>query len=182
MTKSLVITTIAVIIGVIIVLVGAGMISWSNTEITQKNGVYAQQKKNEAVFDKTWKTITQTVQVSDRYKNSFKEAFTAIMSNRYGADKKTNPVFKWIQESNIQFSDQIYQKLMTCIEANRAEFLLEQTKLIDLNREHTILIEQFPGSLYNIILKRDTIVIVVVTSTKTGEVFKSEKDEYINLD
>ncbi|MBE3138866.1 MAG: hypothetical protein IMZ63_03515 [Actinobacteria bacterium] len=179
--KVIVITSVLVLIGFIGLMLISGVISWSNNEIDLKNGVFAQQKKNEAVFDKTWKTISQTVQVSDKYKDSFKDVYKEIMAGRYSADKKSNPVFKWIQEANIQFSDRIYEKLMTVIEANRAEFLLEQSKLIDINNEHTKLIEKFPGSIYNMILNRAKIDIAIVTSTKTEEVFKSRKDDDIKL-
>jgi len=176
-----IITSILIISGLLAISLITGFISWSNQEIDLKNGVFAQQKKNEAVFDKVWKTISQTAQVSDKYKDSFKDVYADIMNNRYAGDKKTNPVFKWIQESNPQFSDKIYEKLMTVIEANRAEFTLEQTKLIDVNNEHTKLIEKFPGSFYNIFLNRAKIDIAVVTSTKTEEAFKSRKDDDIEL-
>jgi len=55
-------------------------------------------KANEVVFDNTWKTISQLVQVSDDYKNSFKEIYVGMAQARNsGNDAK---LMKWVKESN----------------------------------------------------------------------------------
>jgi len=172
------------IISIVIVIVLSmifGIIGWSNGEVNLRQQVIAQQKVNETVFDNTWKIISQTAQVTDKYKESFRVVYKEMMEGRYSADKNTNPLFKWISESTPQFSDAIYIRLMNIIEANRATFTLEQKKLIDINRQHTTMISVFPGILLASIFNRQEIEITVITSERTEEIFKTEREDSVNV-
>lgn len=158
-----------------------GIVGWSNNEVQLRQQVVAQQKVNETVFDNTWKTISQTAQVTDKYKESFRVVYKDMMEGRYSADKNQNPLFKWINESNPQFGDAVFTRLVTIIEANRATFTLEQKKLIDLNRQHITMISTFPGSLFASFLGRIAIQITVVTSETTEKVFKNGREDSIKV-
>ena len=50
---------------------------------------------------------------------------------------------------------------------------MEQKKLIDLSRQHTTMISQFPGSLWAAMLGRTVVPITVVTSARTDSAFTS---------
>lgn len=153
--------------------------SISNQEISLRNQAVAQQKANEVIFDKVWKTIQQVAQVADQSKEAFKEIYFGIMQERYDGEAKGAPLFKWIQEQNPTFSLELYSKLADAIEANRAEFARVQNRLIDIKREHENLRKMFPGSLF--ISGRQELDIKIVTSIKTEEAFRTGKDDDVSL-
>jgi len=136
------------VMGALVVLVSLGMVTliiilmaigWSNQEIELRNQSVAQQKANEVIFDKTWKVIKQKAQITDKYAKDFKDIYVSIMNERYEGDQKNNPMFKWIQEQNPNFSVDMYKDLSDSIEANRAEFARVQNRLVDIKRDMTIL-------------------------------------------
>jgi hypothetical protein len=130
--KALILT--GLIIGFLGLITALTYVSSSNSEISLKNHIEAQQKVCEAFYDKLWKIISQKAQVADQYKNAFKEIYPALIEGRYG-NEKGGTLMKWIQESNPTFDVSLYKDLMSSIEAERTGFFMEQKKLIDLDRE-----------------------------------------------
>jgi hypothetical protein len=167
------------LVGILLVSLVLNVISWSNNEIALRQQVLAQQKVNTTVFDKTWKVIAQQAQVTDKYKDSFKEVYQTIMNERYENSK--NVMWQWIQEQNPQFESRLFEKLMVSIESLRNEFQLEQKKLIDLGRQHTVMVSQFPGSLWASLLGRNVIELQIVTSAKTEESFKTGQENDVKV-
>ncbi len=176
------------IVGALVVLVSLCMVAlivvfmaigWSNQEIELRNQSDAQQKANEVIFDKTWKVIKQKAQITDKYAKDFKDIYVSIMNERYEGDQKNNPMFKWIQEQNPNFSVDMYKDLSDSIEANRAEFARVQNRLVDIKREHDNLRLRFPSKL--VVGSRSELDIKIVTSAKTEEVFSKGKDDDVAL-
>lgn len=165
--------------GVVVALVFVGVVAasayfqYSNSEIGLRNQITAQQKSNEAVFDNTWKIIKQQAGIADQYKDAFKQIYPELMKGRYG-NARGGALLSFIKESNPDFNITLYQQVSNSIEAQRTIFTREQQKLIDLNREHQDLLQKFPGSLF--LASRKSIDIVVVTSDKTEEAFKTGKE------
>jgi hypothetical protein len=150
----------------------------SNQEVQLASQFKAQQTKNTAVFDNTWKIISEVAEVSDQYKDAFKEIYPALMQGRYG-NQKDGSLMKWVTESNPNFDTSLYSKLVNAIEEQRTLFTAEQEKLIDIKREHDVLVQTFPGSIF--LSGRQLPDMVIVTSTKTAEAFKSGKDDDTQL-
>lgn len=159
-----------------VVLVGV-YFSYSNTEIRLRNTVSATQKVTEGSFDKTWKIISQQAQIADKYRDSFKDIYTNIMSERYS--KGDGSLMKWITEANPQFDTKLFEKVANSIEGQRTEFFNQQNKLIDLKREHDNLIGTFPGSV--ILAGRPAVEIRLVTSSKTEAAFETGKEDDVKL-
>ena len=153
-------------------------VSANNKEISLKNHIEAQQKVCESYYDKLWKVLQQKAQVADQYKTAFKEIYPALIEGRYG-NEKGGTLMKWIQESNPTFDVSLYKDLMSSIEAERAGFFMEQKKLIDLDREHKVLRQSFPASMF--IGSRPDVKITIVTSEKTAEVYKTGKENDVDL-
>ena len=168
------------VLAVVVVILVASVIGWSNGEIKLRNQVLAQEQVNETVFDNTWKTISQEAQVSNQYKDSFKAVYVDIMNARYASDRSAS-LMKWVTESNPNFSTDLFGKLMVTIEAQRQTFTENQKKLVDLSREHNNMIQVFPGSLWASILGRQAIPITLVTSAKTEDAFKTGQDNDVQL-
>ena len=160
---------------ILVVIVGM-YISYSNKEIVIRNQAEAVQKESEVIFDKVWKVIQQQANVTDKYKDSFKEIYVEVMDARY---KEGGNLMKWIQEANPNFDSSLYKQLMNTISAERADFANVQTKLISVKQEHDNLRLQFPGSLF--LSGRRPLEIHIVTSTKTDAAFSTGKEDDIKL-
>lgn len=152
--------------------------SYNNTEISLRNQTVAQQKANEAVFDQTWKIISQQAQIANEYKNSFEKIYPQLMEGRYG-NARGGALLSFITESNPNFDTKLYSQLANSIEIQRTEFTREQKKLIDIKREHDVLRQSFPSNLF--VGNRPEIQITIVTSHKTEETFRTGKDEDIEV-
>ena len=176
-------SSIALLVGVFII----GVLSFAlfmknvnvdNKEIDLREDAIAQETICKAFYDKMWKIFSQQAQVSEKYKDSFKEIYIGIMEGRYS--KGDGSLMKWIQESNPNFNDALYQKLMNNIEIQREGFFNEQSKLIDIKKQHDLLMKKFPSKLF---IDDDIkpLDIKIITSTKTEDVYKTGKEDDVNL-
>lgn len=153
-------------------------VTYQNQNVRLKNQIVAQQESNAANFDKMFKVISQIAQVSDEYKETFKEVYPALMEGRYG-NNEDGSLMKWVTESNPVFDVSLYTKLANAIEANRQEFFIEQQKLIDYNREQHNLLNTWPASMF--LASNDTIAIKIITSEKTKAAYSTGEENDINL-
>lgn len=159
-------------------IVGLMYISSNNNEISLRNQATAQQKNLEVVFDRTWKVIQQEAQVADQYKEAFKEIYPALMEGRYG-NARGGALLSMITESNPNFDVKLYDRLSSAIEAQRTDFAREQKRLLDIKREHDDVRLKFPGSFF--VGSRPEIVVVIVTSSKTDDAFRTGKEDDVTL-
>lgn len=165
-----------VLLALTVVLMGIG---YRNQEVGLRNQAAAQEKANTVIYDKVWKVIAQKAQISEKYKDSFKDIYKEIMAGRYAGEAGKAPLFKWIQEQNPQFSVELYKDLSDAVEGNRAEFARVQNRLVDIKREHDNLRQKFPSSLF--VGGRAELVIRIVISDKTERVFETGKDNEVEL-
>ncbi len=164
------------IVGAIVVLVGVGI---SNDEIDLREQCNAQQEANKAVKDKTWKVVKQKAGILDKYATDFQKAFGGIMSERYQGETQGAPMFKWIKEHNPEYSTEMYKDLADAVEANQTEFLNVQKRLIDIKREHMNILKKWPSKM--VVGDRDTLEIIIVTSSTTKKVFETGEDNDVDL-
>jgi hypothetical protein len=161
--------------------------SIQNTKIDLTENVKAQQQTCEAHFDKMHKQIAQVAQVAEqnmsRSKEAFKEIYTGLIEGRYSSD--SDMFMKWVQESNPQFdlnaTSKLYEKLANTIKAGRDEYFMEQKKLISYKQEHDKFVQKWPNRVFLSSLDTQPIDIVVITSDFTEDVYKTGKENDINL-
>lgn len=172
-----------VIVAVVIILgiVGVSMyIGASNTEISMRKQVEAQQEVTASYYDKVWKIISQKAQVSSEYKDGFNEVYTNIMAGRYSSGgNQDESLMKWITEANPQFDASLYKDLMRSIEVERNGYLIQEKKLIDLDREHDTFIALFPNSLF--VQSRGETEIKTIRSTRTNKAAETGVDDDVDL-
>lgn len=153
-------------------------VSTDNQEVELRTQFEGQNKKCEAYFDKMWKILKQKAGVTDQYKESFKDIYTKLIEGRYSQGDGT--LMKWITESNPNFDASLYKDLMQSIEVERTGFFNEQTRLIDIAREHKNLFQKWPSKWFI----NDGLTIVeakVISSAITKEVFETGKEDNIDL-
>jgi hypothetical protein len=133
----------------VFVVIAIATIVWaiglSNSERKLKLRGEAQQVVCEAFFSNMWEIIQSKAGVATEYKNGFKEIYVPLIEGRYS--KGDGTLMKWITESNPQFDPSLYKDLMVAIEGQRNGFFLEQTKLIDIDREHKSMRVTFPANI-----------------------------------
>lgn len=176
-TKILTISSVLGIATIFAVIFGM-FISFNNREKSLRNLGTAQIEVSKNTFETTWKTIKQQAQVTEKYKDSFREVYTSIMDERYEGDR-AGALMSWVQEANPQFDSSIFTKLMTTIEANRLRFQGSQDKLADIKREHDNLLDLFPSSLF--LSGRARLEMPYVRSTLTNEVFSTGIDDSLGV-
>lgn len=152
-------------------------ISISNREIKIRIREVAQQEVCQSYFDKMWKTLQQKANVADQYKDAFKEIYIPLIEGRYS--KGDGSLMKWITEHNPSFDVSLYKDLMESIEAERDGFFFEQSKLIDIDREHKTMRKTFPNKL--VIGSRPDVKIKIIKSLKTENVYQSGQENDIDL-
>jgi hypothetical protein len=154
-------------------------VGYNNKEVELRQQAEAQEQANEVYYDKVWKILAQKAQLTEKYPEDFKEIFVNLMDARYGADKGDNPAFKWIQEQNPNFTSEMYMNLADSISAERTGFARVQTKLVDIKREHDVLLNKIPSKFF--LGGIEELEIRVVTSTKTDATFEIGKEDDIEL-
>ena len=175
--------TMLVLAGVLVVVLalgGCGVLMYFNydgQEIGLRNAVKAHQKSNEVSFDNTWKIIQQQAEVTDKYKDSFKEIYVELMQGRHY--EAGGNFMKWIKEANPNFDSSLFKNLINSVAAERKTFERNQNKLIALKQEHDNVRTTAPGRFF--VGWRPEIEIAIVTSTRTEKTFQTGKDDDTNV-
>jgi hypothetical protein len=162
-----------------IITVAIMWVSYSNSEVRLRNTIVAKQRDNQNEMDAMWKNISQTAQVAEKDRSSLMEIMTGYAQARTGTGDASKSIMNWIKESVPQVSSKVFSKLLNIIVSQRDGFKFRQKELLDLKREHDNLIDTFPSSLF--VGSRGKIDVVIVTSTRTDNAFKSGKDDETQL-
>lgn len=178
-TKSIVLATLAVLV-VLAGLTFVGM-QWryNNRAMKLINKAEAQRGRVEACHDNMWKIISQKAQVSEKYKESFDSIYTHIIEGRYS--QGDGSLMKWITEQNPQFDSSLYQDLMDAIEVERKSFFNEQSKMIDIIREHKDWCQVYPNRWFINDEYAKEIEYTVISSETTKDVMKTGVDNSVEV-
>lgn len=174
-----------IVIAVLVCLIFSGfvlggiIVNTSNTEIEIRSLIEAKQKDNKNEYDAMWKKIAQVAEVTEGQKNALMDIFRSYAEAR--SDKSNNLAMKWIQESIPNVDTSTYNNLQNIILAARDRFVLRQKELIDLKREHDLLMRRFPSGFILQLLGRKEIEIQIVTSSRTEKSFEDGKDEDVSV-
>lgn len=191
------------IVGVIILVVGiiGSYMSFVKSAGKLKNSVVTQWSQNQNAYDKFWKTVKEQAQIPDKYKDDFKELLVADTSGKYG-EGGSDALMLWSNDRGIQLPQESYTKLMTSIEAGRADFAREQKTLLDKQLSYRNKIENSYGGMVwagfaghpspvsgaqapTEDLDGDGLLTPldypIVTSERTQKAFKEGKDEALDV-
>jgi len=132
----------------LIALVAAGSLigAW-NKAVSLETQIVAAADNNEQILGQFYNKLEETVQVTDIYKDDFKDSMTAMLAGRYG-EGGSQAAFQWIQESMPTLDPSMYRSVQLLIEADRNRFQNEQTRLIDLRRQYDQELRSFPSAMW----------------------------------
>lgn len=175
--KSIIGLAAAVIVGVVLLLCVGMYISVNNEERQLRTLAEAQRGKIETQYDAMWKIIQQKAQVTDEYKDSFKDIFVGIMDGRYS--RGDGSLMKWIQESNPNFDSSMYKDLMSTIDVKRTEFMNTQNRMLDIIREHKNLCITAPRCWF--VSDKSDIEYTIVSSTRSKATMTTGIEDDVDL-
>jgi len=170
--------SLGILVAITALIIFSMSISYSNKEIDLRTTTIAQQDKCKAYFDKMWKILKEKAGVADQYKEAFKEIYPKMIEGRYS--QGDGSLMKWITESNPSFDVSLYKDVMQSIEIERTGYFNEQTRLIDMQREHSALLKKAPSRWFlNDTLK--PVAITIVTSKNTKDAYTTGEENDVDL-
>src|ERR1041385_4848867 len=98
------------VIAVLVLIAIVGYVSLSNQEKRLRNLISAQQDTNAAVYDQTWKIISEQANIADQYKEAFAQIYPDLMEGRYG-NARGGALLSFITEHNPTFDTRLYEKV-----------------------------------------------------------------------
>lgn len=159
-------------------IIGVSMyFAYNNQDARIRAQAEAQRGKIEGVHDKMWKTLQQKAQVTNEYKDAFSEIYPALIEGRYS--QGDGSMMKWIQEANPNFDTSLYKDLMQSIELNREEFRKTQERMLDILREHEVLLTTVPAKWF--IQNKERVEYTVISSTRSKVVMETGLDDDVSL-
>ena len=175
--KKIIGICIAVILTIGVFSVVGMYFSYNNTDAKLRAQAEAQLGKIEGVHDKMWKVLQQKAQVSNEYKDAFSEIYPALIEGRYS--QGDGSLMKWITEANPTFDTSLYKDLMLSIELLRTEFEKAQSRMLDIVREHNVLLTTMPSKWF--VSNTERIEYTVISSTRSKTVMATGLDDDISL-
>ena len=182
MSKGTIIT-LGVVGSIILVLVICLLygISASNREARLRNQITAKQVDNTNEYDAMWKKIKQSAEVTDGQKEALRQIFVDHAKARAGDGGQKGALALWIKESVPNVDTSTFNQLMNIITSSRDRFTMRQKELLDYKREHDNMIDTFPSSMILSFLGRGKIDVVIVTSSRTKEAFRTGEDDDVSV-
>lgn len=161
---------------------GLAIGGFHNTEVALRTQYEAKVDANKADFDNVWKTITQVAQVPAKYKDDFQTVYESYMQARQGGNTGQGPLLAFLTEAVPQYdAKELYLKVQTVVESKREAWTTRQKELVDIRREHSVLLRTIPGVFYNVFLSREELPLVLVTSSRTEDAFQTGLDNEVDL-
>lgn len=176
MSKGLIVTLVAV--GALILIPVLMYVGANNREVGLRNRAAAQQRNLENIHDRVWKILQQQADVADAGKEGYLELYPKLMEGRYG-NARGGALLSFVKEHNPTFDLKLYDRLSASIEAQRTDFAREQTKLLDIKREHDDMLQKLPDSLF--VGGRPPLEVKIITSSRSRKALEEGKDDDVNL-
>lgn len=163
--------------------IASSIFSLRSSFIHQENGIKAQYRENQNVYDNFFKYVKETAQVSKEYTSQLKDVFDASIKGRCGKDG-CKAQWLFLKEHNPNFDASLLKEVQIVIAAGRAKFeknqkiLLDKKLMYDNDRAGI-----FAGWVANMFgfprINLDEFDIV--TSDYTEQVFKDKKSEALSV-
>lgn len=167
------------VVGLFVIIYMWMSISYNNYANRTEVAAKSKTKACKVDYDDMWKTIKQQAGVVDKYQESFNKIYSDLIAGRYSDKDGQGQLMSWIQEHNPQFDPSMFKQLMNTIESKRTDFATRQKELIAIQDEYNQTIVAFPGSWF--LSNRKEMDVQIITSTKTEEVYKTGKEDDIEV-
>lgn len=120
---------LAITVGISLSVVSS-VFSHRSAFIRHENGIKAQYKDNQNIYDNYFKKVQEIAQVPKEYAKQLKEVFEASIKGRCGKNGCQNQ-FLFIKEHNPNFDASLLKEVQVVIAAGRTKFEKSQRILLD---------------------------------------------------
>ncbi len=151
--------------------------SYQNQEVELREAISAKIEDNKSHYTKMWEILTGKAGVSKEYAKQFKEIYPKLIEGRYS--KGGGQMMMWIQEHNPTFDTGLYKDVSMAIESQRESFHTTQRQLIDLSRQHNILLKRVPSKWF--LSGVESIDIPVIINDAAEKAFETGKETKMEL-
>lgn len=175
-------------------------IRFYNRSVELEAAIEAQYQSNQNAYDKMWKTIRETAQVPDKYKDDFKELLVTEVPAKYGKEG-SKAMFQWFQDRDLKLPQELYSQVQNVIEGNRTSFQNSQDRILDQQRAYRTHLGRFghgflanmggfpravtgthaPASDTDGDGRMTVFDYEIVTSGRTADAFATGQDEEIDV-
>lgn len=145
-----------------------------NKEIRLRNQITAHVDKSKSHYTKMKEIIFGSVQVADKYDDSFQKIYPKLISGRY--NNGNGQLMQWVQESNPDYSTELLSKVQRAIESQRESFHQNQVQLLDVKRQHDNLLDSKPLGTW-FLGDIEHIEVPIIISNETKNTFDSGIEE-----
>lgn len=181
MSKKVMIAVAVLGVGVVLALgVGMSVVSAHNREVRLRDTLLAKQVDNQSEYDSLWKKIAQATEVTEEQRQALLQIFREHAAAR-GGGTSGNALVKWMHESVPQVDTTTFNNLQNIIAGSRDRFAMRQKELLDIKREHDIVLDSFPSGAILAMLGREKLEVTVITSQRTQETFRSGLEDDVRL-
>ena len=158
------------------------VLSTLNRETDLRTAIEAKQVDNRNEMDGMWKIIRESAAVTDKQKDALVEIFQGYAEGRNGSGDHNTPLMNWIKEAVPVVDQSTFKNLQNIVVGKRDGFVMRQKELLDLSRARNQMIERpVSGMILSTFGKARKINIVIVTSDRTEDAFKSGRDNELNI-
>jgi len=173
-SKIIAIFLVALLVSIGIFYVGA---KWSteNQEVRLRNNITAHVEASQSHYTKMKEIIFGSVQVADKYDESFKEIYPKLIAGRYNSGN--GQLMQWVQENNPNYSTELLAKVQRAIEGQRESFHHNQVQLLDVKRQHDNLLDSKPFGTW-FLSDIEKIEVPIIKSSEAIKVFDSGVEEH----
>lgn len=182
MNKALTLGIVAAVLIGGLVLGGIGLIygvSTYNSQASLKNTYEMKVKDNSSEFDNMWKKISQVTQIADAKKEAFREIFNGYANARTPQD--AGRAMFWVKENAPNLDLSVYDKAQNIIVGSRDSWTFRQKELVGIAEAYNKNLVTFPKNFFLGMFGFQKIDPKVITSSRTEEVFRTGKDDDVNL-
>lgn len=176
MKQSFVLAGVLTILIPVLVYVFLG-ISYRNAAARNRIEFTAQEQRIEASFDEMWKTIQQTAEVDQRYRQDVMELVRGYASDRGGTGGAG--FAQLLTEAVPDIDPNTANRLMGVIDGRREGFKRDQNVYVGIASENNKMVATFPGSLF--LTPGDLLEAKIVSSGKTQEVMQTRAEESVSV-
>lgn len=168
------------VLGIVVaslLMTGVWVMGLSNSEVRLRVAATNIELDNKNRMDAMKKTLRDTGSVSEKEIEGLSSILVSYARERKGKDND-QLIMEWVHEAVPNVDFKTLQNLQNIIVSARNDFAGYQTRLIDVKREHDLLLNEQPSRLILVsLLGRQTLDITVVTSTAVERSFETGVDD-----
>lgn len=158
-----------------------GYFEFTSTAREFENGIEAQYKENQNVYDNGYKKVVETAQVTHVQSDQIKEVYGEVMRGLRGSES----LMLALGQFNPNIDQQTYKEIQKVIVSFRNDFAQRQRELIARKNEYkNFLTVNWQGRFYNTFSGYPMIDLDkfdIVTSAKTRDAFESKIDQPLEI-